>query len=170
MRYPEGSAVGWFIGTATDRIYGEVNLLKFMSEMAKEDTIHTFATSYEAIGVISQYNQLDMRLKEVGGKMSVADRREVAGYIASLREAQKAYAAALKQRVRFEPAVSGKFDAMSVINLEGQVIARYAVDRAGGRLLRNEQELARQEFFDQFVEDVFAPVRAADPLRLVDAT
>jgi hypothetical protein len=165
IRYPEGSSVGWFLHTASDRLSGEINLLKFMAELSREDMINTLATSYNASGVIGQLEQLNARLIEVRNRLNPEDYTVVSEYIASLSTSQKAYANALQRRLQFAPATNGKVDRMEILNEGGQAIARYEVDRSGGRLLRNGDEITREEFFEKLSSELFAPVRHLDPLR-----
>lgn len=170
VRYPEGSSPGWFVHTASDRLQGSVNLLKFMAEAPDAEIINTFATSYDSKGVLAQHDQLSARLSEVAPKLANLELvKYLENYITEVRGAQETYAKALGERLKFSTPTppADKIDSFVVSDKSGKRIAEYRIDRDhGNALTRDGQSISREELEINMVKDLFEPLDALDPLRL----
>lgn len=182
VRYPEGSSRGWFIHTATDRMSGEINLLKFIAEApAALDVIDIFASSYTCTGVIVQLGQLGERLTEVGPRWNSPQTVQlVREYMNTLQASQQRFAEELGRRVQFAdktdvtPVATGKTVKKSLnlktLDANGQVLSEYVVEAGGDNLLfrispdKTRTQITRKQFLDALSKEVFEPLRAFDPL------
>lgn|GEM_PF-2282757 len=177
IRYPEGSSKGWFLHTATDRLSGEVNLLKFMAEAGSDlEVLDIFASSYTTTGVITQLEWLEARLQEVGGKWN--DPTAVAqmqNYIATLKSQQSIYARAIGERVQFslpvEITLNGK-PAKKVLeltitqpNVTEVVQIKVTQNETGAATITaGGSTLNRKQLIDLIADKLFTPISALDPL------
>ena len=167
IRYPEGSHPLWFLHTATDRLSGKLNLLKFMAEVPDADVINTFATSYHARGVISQLNQLTARLNEVYGVNKNSEYKFLLNYIETLKLQQQAFADALNSKLKFGPPdAAGNVDSFTILNTSGGSGIEYKLERTqGNRISRNGEAIKLQDFLALLDADLFTPLSNLDPLR-----
>ncbi len=175
-RYPEGSAKGWFLHTATDRLSGEVNLLKFIAEAPTDlDAIDIFANSHTTQGVVTQLGWLEGRLQEVASRWKdPSEVEQVRNYINMLKAEQLVYAQAISERVRFAPATEvlvggkpvNKVVEMSVTESNGTEIVKIKISQAesGVVITAGEKKITRQQLIELLSEKLFSPISSMDPL------